>query len=96
VRLNKRSLRLALTGAVVAALALLVVVSNTDVAIMVAAAATLAGAFSLRRYARVRLVYDDDSAPAGEDSVPAASRGRPMADAGTIADHAERMRGRFN
>ena len=95
MHLNKRSLRLALTGAVVAALALLVVVSNTDVAIMVAAAATLVGAFSLRRYARVRLAYDD-SAPAGEDSVPAASRGRPMADEGTIADHAERMRGRFN
>jgi hypothetical protein len=96
VRIYKRSLGLALAAAALAAVALFVVFGNTDIAIMVAAAATLVGMFFLRRYARIRLIYDNDSAPAGEVSIPASRRRGPPADEGTIADLAERMRGRFN
>jgi hypothetical protein len=94
VRLNKRSLGLARTATALAAVVLLVVLGNTDIAIAVAATAALIGMFSLRRYARIQLVYDNESAPAGEASVPAPGRKRQIADVGSIGDLAERMRGR--
>ena len=94
MRSHTRSLGPAVTATAIAALLLLVVLGNTDMAIRVAAAAVLVGMFFLRRYAREQLVYDDDSTPAGEVSVPSA-REREIADEGTIADLADRMRGRF-
>ena len=66
VRIYKRSLGLAFAAAALAVVVLFVVFGNTDIAIMVAAAAALVGMFFIRRYARARLIYDNDSAPAGE------------------------------
>ena len=96
MRIHTRSLGLAFAAAALAAVVLFVGFGNTDIAIMVAAAAALVGMYSLRRYARIRLIYDNDSAPAGEVSIPASRRRGPPADEGTIADLAERIWGRFN
>jgi hypothetical protein len=95
MRNHKRLLGPVVTAAAIAALVLFVVFGNTDTAIMAAGAAALAGMYLLRRYARDRLVYDSDSQPDGEVSVPAPGSKSELVDEGTIADLAERMRGRF-
>jgi hypothetical protein len=95
MRNHKRLLGPAVTAAAIAALVLFVVFGNTDTAIMAAGAAALAGMYLLRRYARDRLVYDNDSQPDSEVSVPASGSKSELVDEGTIADLAERMRGRF-
>jgi membrane protein implicated in regulation of membrane protease activity len=66
----------AVTATAIAVLVLLVVVGNTDMAIVVAAAAVLVGMFFLRRYARARLVYDNEPGAGREASVPAGSEKR--------------------
>ena len=99
MRIHRRSLGLAVAPAVLAVLALLAVLAvlaNTDIAIVAAAAAVLVGMSFLSRYARDRLVYDNDSQPDSEVSVPASGSKSELVDEGTIADLAERMRGRFN
>ena len=96
MRIHTRSLGLAFAAAALAAVVVFVGFGSTDIAIMVAAAAALVGMHFLRRYARIRLSYDNESVPAGEVSIPASRRRGPPVDEGTIADLAERMRGRFN
>lgn len=85
VRIHKRSLGLALTAAVLAAVVLLLAPRDTEMGIAVAAAAMLVGMFFLRRHARARLVYGHDPAPVGEDSGPEPDRKTPEADKRTMA-----------
>jgi hypothetical protein len=85
VRIHNRSLGLAFAAAALAAVVLLVVLGNTDMAIAVAAAAApLVGMFFLRRYARARLIYGHGPAPAGDASGP--ERGRTKQEAAERTD----------
>lgn len=96
MRIHKLPLVLALAVAGLGAVSLLLLLGNADVTSAVVAAATLVGMYFLRRYARVRLIYDNGRVPAGEDFVPVPGGRRPPPDEGSIADLAERMRGRIN
>jgi hypothetical protein len=77
----------------VAALLLFVVLGHVEVAILAAAAVVLVGTSLLRRDEPDRPVHDDDPTPAVEISIPAVAR-EQMAEGGTIADLANRIRGR--
>jgi hypothetical protein len=93
MRLHRRLLGPMVTLTAIAALLLLVVLGNTNVAILAAAAAVLLGMVLVRRYGRDWPVDDNDSTPGVEFSAPAVARTQ-VADDGTIADLANRTRGR--
>jgi hypothetical protein len=90
MRLQRRLLGPTVTITAIAALLLYAVLGNTDVAIL---AAVLLGILLLRRYERNWPLHDNDSTPDVEISIPAVTR-KQIADEGTIADLANRVRGR--